>query len=174
MQPIQEIQCVKTIINVELGKIDEKLAQITSDINHLKKNDRISSEWNKSTMAKLYLISNTCDIIGSQYQVQDDKMEDLSIKDINSQLKIVKNHVSKVFDNTNQFEMHLARSDSERQKLKDEILAHVEKIHKNYEPNSHMPRHSTPLTEEEHSVKGILTPFLGENDISAQDIPKLK
>ncbi|MBW0532052.1 hypothetical protein O181_071767 [Austropuccinia psidii MF-1] len=37
-----------------------------------------------------------------------------------------------------------------------------------------MPRHSTPLTDEKHSVKGSLTPFLGENVISAKDIPKLE
>ncbi|MBW0524827.1 hypothetical protein O181_064542 [Austropuccinia psidii MF-1] len=37
-----------------------------------------------------------------------------------------------------------------------------------------MPRHCTPLTEEKPSVKRILTPFLGENAISARDIPKLE
>ncbi|MBW0531318.1 hypothetical protein O181_071033 [Austropuccinia psidii MF-1] len=37
-----------------------------------------------------------------------------------------------------------------------------------------MPRHLTPLTEEKHSFKDILTPFLRENAISARDIPKLE
>ncbi|MBW0529842.1 hypothetical protein O181_069557 [Austropuccinia psidii MF-1] len=37
-----------------------------------------------------------------------------------------------------------------------------------------MPRHSTPLNEENISVKVRLTPFLGENVISAKDIPKLE
>ncbi|MBW0539635.1 hypothetical protein O181_079350 [Austropuccinia psidii MF-1] len=37
-----------------------------------------------------------------------------------------------------------------------------------------MPRHSTPLTEENLPVKGILTPVLGENPICAKDIPKLE
>ncbi|MBW0484292.1 hypothetical protein O181_024007 [Austropuccinia psidii MF-1] len=37
-----------------------------------------------------------------------------------------------------------------------------------------MPRHSTPLTEEKLFVKGSLTPFLGENIISAKDNPKLE
>ncbi|MBW0529994.1 hypothetical protein O181_069709 [Austropuccinia psidii MF-1] len=101
-------------------------------------------------------------------------MEDLSTKNINDQLKILKNHVLTVVDNTNQFAINLERSDSERQKLKDEILAHVEKIHKNYEPNTHIPRHSTPLTEDKPSVKERLTPFLGENAIYAKDIPKLE
>ncbi|MBW0502095.1 hypothetical protein O181_041810 [Austropuccinia psidii MF-1] len=101
-------------------------------------------------------------------------MEDLSNTNINDQLRIFKNHVLTVVDNTNQSAIHLARSDSERQKLKDEILAHVEKIHNNYEQSSHMPRHSTPFTEEKLSVKGSLTPFLGENVISAKDIPKLE
>ncbi|MBW0485317.1 hypothetical protein O181_025032 [Austropuccinia psidii MF-1] len=101
-------------------------------------------------------------------------MEDLSTKNKNDQLKILKNNVLTVVDNTNQFAIHLKRSDSERQKLKDEILAHVEKIHKNYEPNPHITRHSTPLTEDKLSVEESLTPFLGENSISAKDIPKLE
>ncbi|MBW0522381.1 hypothetical protein O181_062096 [Austropuccinia psidii MF-1] len=37
-----------------------------------------------------------------------------------------------------------------------------------------MPKHSTPLTEEKPSVKGSLTPLLGENFISAKAIPKLE
>ncbi|MBW0570481.1 hypothetical protein O181_110196 [Austropuccinia psidii MF-1] len=37
-----------------------------------------------------------------------------------------------------------------------------------------MPRHSTSLTEEKLSVKGSLTPLLGENVISSKDIPKLE
>ncbi|MBW0540938.1 hypothetical protein O181_080653 [Austropuccinia psidii MF-1] len=37
-----------------------------------------------------------------------------------------------------------------------------------------MPRHSTPLNEEKRSVKGSLTPFLGENPICEKDIPKLE
>ncbi|MBW0486606.1 hypothetical protein O181_026321 [Austropuccinia psidii MF-1] len=37
-----------------------------------------------------------------------------------------------------------------------------------------MPRPSTPLTEEKISMKEGLTPFLGENLISAADIPKLE
>ncbi|MBW0583855.1 hypothetical protein O181_123570 [Austropuccinia psidii MF-1] len=37
-----------------------------------------------------------------------------------------------------------------------------------------MPRHSTPLTEGKLSVKGSLTRILGENVISAKDIPKLE
>ncbi|MBW0502821.1 hypothetical protein O181_042536 [Austropuccinia psidii MF-1] len=99
-------------------------------------------------------------------------MEDLSIFNINDQLKILKDHILEISENTNQFATHLAKSDSERQKLKDEIISNVEQIHKNYEP--HMPRHSTPLTEEKLSVKGSFTPLLGENVISAKDIPKLE
>ncbi|MBW0523538.1 hypothetical protein O181_063253 [Austropuccinia psidii MF-1] len=37
-----------------------------------------------------------------------------------------------------------------------------------------MPKHSTPLNGERLSVKGSLTPFLGENPICAKDIPKLE
>ncbi|MBW0505338.1 hypothetical protein O181_045053 [Austropuccinia psidii MF-1] len=99
-------------------------------------------------------------------------MEDLSILNINDQLRILKDHVLEIISNTNQFATNLARSDSERQKLKNEIIANVEQIHKNYEP--HIPRHSTPLNEEKHSVKGSWTPFLGENPIWEKDITKLE
>ncbi|MBW0501001.1 hypothetical protein O181_040716 [Austropuccinia psidii MF-1] len=98
-------------------------------------------------------------------------MEDLPILKIDDQLRILEDHVLRRTKNTNQFETHLEKSDSERQKLKDEIIANVEQIHNNYEP--HIPRHSTPLTEEKHSVKGSLTPLLGGNLISKKDIPKL-
>ncbi|MBW0493450.1 hypothetical protein O181_033165 [Austropuccinia psidii MF-1] len=37
-----------------------------------------------------------------------------------------------------------------------------------------MLRHFTPLTEEKLSVKRSLTPYLGENAISAKYIPKLE
>ncbi|MBW0466572.1 hypothetical protein O181_006287 [Austropuccinia psidii MF-1] len=37
-----------------------------------------------------------------------------------------------------------------------------------------MPQNSTPFTEDKLSVRGSLTPFLGENAISAKDIPKLE
>ncbi|MBW0461090.1 hypothetical protein O181_000805 [Austropuccinia psidii MF-1] len=47
-------------------------------------------------------------------------------------------------------------------------------MHKNYEPNSHITTHSIPLTEENLCVKESLTPFLGENVISARHILKLE
>ncbi|MBW0466108.1 hypothetical protein O181_005823 [Austropuccinia psidii MF-1] len=145
---------------------------MTLDINELKKNNKHSAKLNKSTIAKLELISDKCDRIESKYQVQDDEMEDISTTNINDQLMLLKNHLLKVVDNTNQFPIHFERSDSERQTLKDEILAHVEQIHKSYEPKPHMPRHSTPLAEDKISVKGSLKPFLGENAISTKDIPR--
>ncbi|MBW0591462.1 hypothetical protein O181_131177 [Austropuccinia psidii MF-1] len=91
---------------------------------------------------------------------------------MNDQLKILQDHVLKIVENTHQFATNLAKSNSERRKLKNEIIANVEKINKKYEP--HMPRHSTPLTEEKPSVKGSFTPLLGENVVSVKDIPKLK
>ncbi|MBW0582098.1 hypothetical protein O181_121813 [Austropuccinia psidii MF-1] len=161
-------------MDVELGKFDSKLNKITSDIDELKTNDRISAEWNKFTTSRIESISNTCDRIESKYQVKDDRMKDVSIENINDQLKILKSHYLEIVNNTNIFATYLARSDSERQKLKDEIISHVEKIHNNYEPNLNIPRHSTPFTEEKLSVKGSLTPFLGGNEISAKYIPKLE
>ncbi|MBW0571285.1 hypothetical protein O181_111000 [Austropuccinia psidii MF-1] len=146
MQIIQQIHFVKSIIDVELGKFDAKINKITSDISELKRNYQKHTEWYQLTDVRLDSIIDTCDRI--------------------------ENHTVEISENTNQFATHLAKSDSERQKLKDEIIANVEQIHKNYEP--HMPRHSTPLTEEKRSVKGSLTPLLGENVISAKDIPKLE
>ncbi|MBW0564744.1 hypothetical protein O181_104459 [Austropuccinia psidii MF-1] len=172
MQMIDEIHFVQSNIDVKIGKLDAKLTKITLDINDLKKNDKQSAEMHKSVITTLELLTNTCDRIESKYQVQNDEMEDLSILNINDQLKILKDHVLEIAKNTNQFATHLAKSDSERQKLKNEIIANVEKIHKNYEP--HMPRHSTPFTEKKISVKGSLTPFLGGNVISEKDIPKLE
>ncbi|MBW0513217.1 hypothetical protein O181_052932 [Austropuccinia psidii MF-1] len=128
----------------------------------------------KSIIAKLELLTNTCDRIESKYHVQDDEMEDFSTRNINDQFGVLKDYILEVAENTSQFATHLARNDSERKKLKEEILTQMEQIHKNYELNAHMPRHSTPFTEEKLSVKEILMPFLGENDISVKDIPKLE
>ncbi|MBW0558810.1 hypothetical protein O181_098525 [Austropuccinia psidii MF-1] len=141
-------------------------------MSELKRNDKKYTEWYHLTNVRLDSITNTCDRIESKFQVQNDEIEDLSILKINDQLRILKDHVLETTKNTNQFATHLAKSDSESQKLKDEIIANVEQTHNNYQP--HIPRHSTPLTEEKHSVKGSLTPFLGENVISEKDIPKLE
>ncbi|MBW0493032.1 hypothetical protein O181_032747 [Austropuccinia psidii MF-1] len=99
-------------------------------------------------------------------------MEDLPILNINYQLGILKDHVLEITKNANQFATHLPKRDRERQKLRNEINANVEQIHKAYE--SCMPRNSTPLNKEKCFVKGSLTPFLGENPICAKDIPKLE
>ncbi|MBW0591549.1 hypothetical protein O181_131264 [Austropuccinia psidii MF-1] len=141
MEIIQEIKFFKTSINVDIIKIDAKLTKITLDINDLTKNDKHSAEMHKSVISKLELLTNTCDRIGSKYHVQDDEMEDFSTRNINDELRALKDYVVEVAENTSQFATHLARSDSERKKLKEEILAQVEKIHKNYESNTHMPRY---------------------------------
>ncbi|MBW0574647.1 hypothetical protein O181_114362 [Austropuccinia psidii MF-1] len=171
-QKIQEIHFVKSSIDVELGKFDAKINKIASDISELKVNNRKYTEWYQLTNVKLDSITNTCDRIESKFQLQNEEMEDLSILNSNDQLRILKDHVLEITTNTNQFATHLAKSDSERQKLKNEIIENVEQIHKNYEP--HIPRHSTSLTEEIFSVKESLTPSLGENVISAKNIPKLE
>ncbi|MBW0514287.1 hypothetical protein O181_054002 [Austropuccinia psidii MF-1] len=129
-------------------------------------------KWYQLANVRLDSITNTCDRIESKCKVQNDEMEDISILNINDQLRIPKDHVLEIIKNTNQFATHLAKSDSERHKLKNEIIANVEKIHMNYEP--HMPRNSKPLTEEKRSVKESLTPFLGKPPICAKDIGKLE
>ncbi|MBW0500228.1 hypothetical protein O181_039943 [Austropuccinia psidii MF-1] len=168
MKEIDEIQFVKSTIDLELGSFDSKSNKIKLDIHYLKTNKRLSAYWNKLTTARLESISNTCDRIESKYKVQDYGMEDLLITDINDKFKILENHVLEIVYNTSVFATHLARSESESKKLNDEIIAHVEKIH------SYIPRRSTLLTEDKLSVKGILTSFLGENKISEKDVPKLE
>ncbi|MBW0561939.1 hypothetical protein O181_101654 [Austropuccinia psidii MF-1] len=128
----------------------------------------------KSIIADLELLTNTCDRIESKYHVQDDEINVFSTRNINDKFRVLKYYFLAVAENTSQFATHLARSDSERKKFKEEILAQVEQVHKNYESNTYMPRYSTPLTEENLSVKKILTPFLVENVISVKDIPKLE
>ncbi|MBW0524078.1 hypothetical protein O181_063793 [Austropuccinia psidii MF-1] len=132
MEIIQEIRFVKTSINVEIGKIDAKLTQITLDINDLEKNAKHSAEMHKSVISKLELLTNTCDRIESKYHVQDDEMEDFSTRNMNDQLRVLKDYFLLVAENTSKFATHLARSDSKTKKLKEEILAQVEQIHKNY------------------------------------------
>ncbi|MBW0553611.1 hypothetical protein O181_093326 [Austropuccinia psidii MF-1] len=172
MQIIDKIHFVQSNIDVKIGKLDAKLTKVTLDINDLKKNDKQSSERHKSIITTLELLTNKCDRIESKYQVQNDEIEDLSILNINDQLEILKYHILEIAENTNQFATHLEKSNSERQKLKDEIISNIEEIHNNYEP--HMPRNSTPFTEEKLSVKESWTPFLGKNVISAKHIPKLE
>ncbi|MBW0554066.1 hypothetical protein O181_093781, partial [Austropuccinia psidii MF-1] len=168
---IDQIHFVQSNIDVAIGKFDLKINKLTSEISELKRNDKRYTEVYQLANARIDPIVDTCNTNESTFQVQNDEMEDLSSFKMNDQLKILKDHVLEIVENTNQFATHLAKSDSERQKLKNEIIANVEQIHKNYVP--HMPRHSTPLTEEKCSVKGSLTPLLGENVISTKDIPKL-
>ncbi|MBW0557389.1 hypothetical protein O181_097104 [Austropuccinia psidii MF-1] len=146
MRKIQEIQLLKSSIDVELGKFVAKLNKITSGISELKRNEKNSTEWYKLTHVKLDSITNKCDRIASKFQVQNYEIEDLSILNINDKLSVLKYYVLEILNNTNQFATPLAESDSERQKLRNGIIANVEKIHKNYESN--MPRHSTSFTEE--------------------------
>ncbi|MBW0484417.1 hypothetical protein O181_024132 [Austropuccinia psidii MF-1] len=171
-QIIQQIQFVKSIIDVEIGKLDANLNKISSDISKLKINEKNSTEWYKLTNVKLDSITNTCDIIESKCQAQEDELGDISISHVNEQLAILRNQFLDIINNTNQFTTHLAKRDSERQKLKNEIIESVKEIHKYYEP--HIQRHSKPVTKEKTSVKGSLTPFLVENLICAKDIPKLE
>ncbi|MBW0500798.1 hypothetical protein O181_040513 [Austropuccinia psidii MF-1] len=171
-QIVDEIHFVKSSIDVELGKCDAKLNKIILNMSELKRNDKRCNEWYQLTNVRLDSITNTCDRIESKCQVQNDEMEDLSILNINDQLRILKDHVLEKTKNTKQFATHLEKSDNERQKLKNKIIENVKQIHKDYEP--HMPRHSTPFTEEKRYVKASFTPFLGENVISVKDIPKLE
>ncbi|MBW0581425.1 hypothetical protein O181_121140 [Austropuccinia psidii MF-1] len=105
-QIVDEMHFVQSNIDVKIGELDAKLIKITLDINDLKKNDKQSSEMHKSVITTLEILTNTCDRIGSKYQAQIDEMEDLSILNINDQLKILKDHVLEIAENTNQFATH--------------------------------------------------------------------
>ncbi|MBW0524019.1 hypothetical protein O181_063734 [Austropuccinia psidii MF-1] len=109
MQIIDEIKFVKSSIDGELGKFDENLNKITSDISELKRNDKNYTEWYKLTDVKLDSITSTCDRIQSKFQAQNNEMEYLSILHINDQLRILKDHVLEIINNTNQFATHLAK-----------------------------------------------------------------
>ncbi|MBW0555933.1 hypothetical protein O181_095648 [Austropuccinia psidii MF-1] len=71
-QITDEIHFFQSNIDVKISKLDAKLIQITLDINDLKKNDKQSAEMHKSVITTLELLTNTCDGIESQYQVQND------------------------------------------------------------------------------------------------------
>ncbi|MBW0586652.1 hypothetical protein O181_126367 [Austropuccinia psidii MF-1] len=118
MQIIQEIQFVKSSIDVELGKFDAKLKKITSDISELKRNDKTPTEWYKLKNVIIDSITNKCDQNESKCKLQVDEIGDISILHINDQLAILRNQVLEIINHTNQFATHLAKSDSERQKLK--------------------------------------------------------
>ncbi|MBW0544160.1 hypothetical protein O181_083875 [Austropuccinia psidii MF-1] len=72
MQIIQEIQSVKSSIDVELGKLDAKLNKTASDRSELKRNDKAYTEWYKLSNFRLDSITNTCDRIESKCQAQKD------------------------------------------------------------------------------------------------------
>ncbi|MBW0485345.1 hypothetical protein O181_025060 [Austropuccinia psidii MF-1] len=131
-------------MDVKFNKFDPEFKKLTSNVNNLRNNNTTFTEGCQVTNARLESISNTCDRIERKWQVKNDKLEN----HIDDELKTLKEHVLEVVDNTNIFATHLARSDSERQKLKNEIIAHVDEINKNYEPNSHILRNSTPSTDE--------------------------
>ncbi|MBW0539174.1 hypothetical protein O181_078889 [Austropuccinia psidii MF-1] len=65
MQIIQQINFVKSSIDVELDKLDAKINKITSDISEWKRNDKNHTEWYQLTNVRLYAIINTCDRIES-------------------------------------------------------------------------------------------------------------
>ncbi|MBW0513979.1 hypothetical protein O181_053694 [Austropuccinia psidii MF-1] len=114
MQIIDKIHFVKSSIDVELGKFDAKLNEIILDMSELKRSDKMYTEWYQSTNVRLHSLTNTCDRIQSNCQVQNDEVEDLSMLNINDQLRILKDHVLEITKNSNQFATHLEKSDSER------------------------------------------------------------
>ncbi|MBW0576494.1 hypothetical protein O181_116209, partial [Austropuccinia psidii MF-1] len=96
-----EIHFVQSNMDVNIGKLDANLTKITLDINDLKKNDKQSAEMHKSVITTLEFLTKKCDRIESKYQAQIEKMEDLSILNINDQLRILKDHVLETAENTN-------------------------------------------------------------------------
>ncbi|MBW0586565.1 hypothetical protein O181_126280 [Austropuccinia psidii MF-1] len=122
---IDQIHFVQSDIHVALAKFDAKLHKLTSEISELKRNDKRYTEWYQVANSGIDSIINTCNRIESTGQVQNDEMKNLSIFKMNDQLKIMKDHVLEIVENTNEFATHLAKCDSERQKLKNEISANL-------------------------------------------------
>ncbi|MBW0571539.1 hypothetical protein O181_111254 [Austropuccinia psidii MF-1] len=106
-QIIQQMHFVKSSIDAEFGKFDATINKITSDISELKRNEKKHTEWYQLANVRLDSIMNTYDRIESK--CQSDEMEDLSIFNINDQLKIIKDHILELAENTNQFATHLAK-----------------------------------------------------------------
>ncbi|MBW0494773.1 hypothetical protein O181_034488 [Austropuccinia psidii MF-1] len=79
LQIIQEIQFVKTSIDVGLGKFDAKLNKITLDISESKRNEKTSTEWYKLMNVKFDSVTNECDRIESKCQAQADEIGDICI-----------------------------------------------------------------------------------------------
>ncbi|MBW0474710.1 hypothetical protein O181_014425 [Austropuccinia psidii MF-1] len=127
MRIMDEIKRIKSSIDVKLCKFDKELKKLTSYINELRNNDRTFTEWCKVKNGRLESISNTCDRIQRKNQLHNDELE----THIYEKLTLLKTHVVEMVDNTNLFSTLLAKNDTERQELKNEIISHVEKIHKN-------------------------------------------
>ncbi|MBW0491779.1 hypothetical protein O181_031494 [Austropuccinia psidii MF-1] len=161
MQKIDKFRYIKHILDVKFNNFDEELNKLTSNTNNLGNNDRSLTEWCKVTRESIESTSNTCEKIENKCEVKNDELANIPINHINDKLTTLKDHVLEIVDNTNVFAIHLAQNEGERQKLTNEIIAHIDQIHKNYETDLYIPRNSTPLTEEENPVKEILTPFLG-------------
>ncbi|MBW0483848.1 hypothetical protein O181_023563 [Austropuccinia psidii MF-1] len=86
---IAKVRYKKYIINVKFNQIQTELKKFTSHINDSKKNGRNFTSWCKVTHARLESISNTCYIFESEFQVQNDELEDPSINHISDQHTIL-------------------------------------------------------------------------------------
>ncbi|MBW0486404.1 hypothetical protein O181_026119 [Austropuccinia psidii MF-1] len=146
-QIIHPVRYIRSIIDSKVNNFDKEVKELSSKIKDLRKNDQTFTEWCKVKNSRLESISKKCDRIGSKFQVKSDELENILINQINDQLTAVKYNVLEIVDNTNPFATHLERHDSERNKLKNEVIEHVEQINNKNEPNSHMHRNSTPLTK---------------------------
>ncbi|MBW0554651.1 hypothetical protein O181_094366 [Austropuccinia psidii MF-1] len=158
-QIMDEMRYIQPIIDVKLNNFDKQLMKLTSNVNDLRNDERIITEWQRVTNARLESVSNKCERVESIYEVKNDELDNLSIKNINDQLTKLEQNVLAIALKRSRFATCLERSDNGRQKLKEEMMAQVNQIHKNYGPDSHMPRHSRPLAEGKRSVKESLTTF---------------
>ncbi|MBW0501052.1 hypothetical protein O181_040767 [Austropuccinia psidii MF-1] len=80
MQIIDEIHFVKSSIDLDLGKFDANLNKKILEMSELKRNDKKYTEWYQLTNVKLDSITNTCNIIESKCQVQNDGIVSLHFK----------------------------------------------------------------------------------------------
>ncbi|MBW0524351.1 hypothetical protein O181_064066 [Austropuccinia psidii MF-1] len=101
-------------------------------------------------------------------------LANLSINNINDQLSNLKEYVLEILHNKTFFATPFQNIDKERKNLEEEIVAKVNQIQNNYDPDSPMHRNFKHLTEGKISVKETPTPFSEENKITPRDILKLE
>ncbi|MBW0462079.1 hypothetical protein O181_001794 [Austropuccinia psidii MF-1] len=105
-QMMDDIRHFESIIDVKFGKFDKELKKLRSNINDLRRNDRIFTEFFKVTDARLESVFNTCDRIERKFQETNNELDNFSFNKINDQPINLKGNFVYIFQDTNLFETH--------------------------------------------------------------------